>query len=359
MRLEKERKCRISACIIMKDAAEDIGECLESLQGSVDEFVVVDTGSADNSKEIAARYAGKVYDFPWRENFAAAKNYALDQATGDWIIFLDSDESLSEETRKNLRSILSTEGVEEKVDMMQVYRRNVCSDSRKQAYEDDYSERIFRRDPALRYHDPIHEYLKFDDGRKMRMLRLSPKKLTIWHKGYSPERMSGKIERNIRMLEEIRDKGGDKPYLYYYLADHYRLQERYGEMAEAAEASIRREEAPNGDSFIPYQLLYEAREHLGAEDLLLEVLEGGMEKFPLRPDFFLFYGRRLKEQGSFREALTPLRKAEKNFQDFPRNSPGRKCNVTLAEIYGELAEVCEKLGNTGKAKSYRRKAAKI
>ena len=85
----------VSLCMIVKDEQERISGCLESVNGLVDEIIVVDTGSGDRTKEIARSCGAKVFSFPWTGNFAEARNESLRHATGDWIIFLDADERLN------------------------------------------------------------------------------------------------------------------------------------------------------------------------------------------------------------------------------------------------------------------------
>lgn len=347
---------RISACIIMRDAAEDIGECLESLVGLVDEFIVVDTGSKDNSREIAAKYAGKVYEFPWRDDFSAAKNYAIEQATGDWIVFLDSDEALTEDTRQNLRAVISLVAAQGTSDGVLVHRYNVRSDSREPVYEEDDSERIFRRDPALRYRYPIHECLHFTDGRELQETVVPSNLLAIWHKGYSPERLERKSRRNIRLLEEFRATGKPKPFLYYYLATEYGDIGEYEKMAEYAEISIRQGEAPGGDAFFPYRRLYEARQHMGDEEGTLRALGQAMEKFPKHPEFFAAYGKLLETKGRHAEALAALQRAARNAKSF--GDCHLKWMGRLSELYEEMAGICFRMGNPSRAKSFRRKAEK-
>ena len=74
---------RISVCYIVKNEAANLTRSLSTVKDSADELIVADTGSADASKEIAARAGAKVLDFAWQDDFAAAKNFALDAATGD------------------------------------------------------------------------------------------------------------------------------------------------------------------------------------------------------------------------------------------------------------------------------------
>ncbi len=72
----------ISLCMIVRNEEKVLARCLESVRGCVDEIVIVDTGSSDATKEIAARYTDRIYDFEWIDDFSAARNYAFEQATG-------------------------------------------------------------------------------------------------------------------------------------------------------------------------------------------------------------------------------------------------------------------------------------
>ena len=89
----------ISACVITKNEANTIERWLVDMQSIADEIIVVDTGSTDNTVKIAKASNVKVYHYKWKNDFAAAKNFAIEQASGDWILFLDADEFFSEETR--------------------------------------------------------------------------------------------------------------------------------------------------------------------------------------------------------------------------------------------------------------------
>lgn len=77
--------------MIVKDEEEWLAQCLESVQGAVDEIIVVDTGSSDRSNDIARQYGARIVPYVWCDDFAAARNAGLEQATGEWILFLDAD----------------------------------------------------------------------------------------------------------------------------------------------------------------------------------------------------------------------------------------------------------------------------
>ena len=94
---------KISACYITKNEERNIVRSLQSLLDSVDEIIVVDTGSTDRTKEAAAGLGARVLDFAWEDDFSAPRNLAIQEAQGDWIIFLDADEWFVEPTKCDRR----------------------------------------------------------------------------------------------------------------------------------------------------------------------------------------------------------------------------------------------------------------
>jgi len=97
---------RISLCMITKNEGRLLANCLNSVKDLVDEIIVVDTGSIDETKDIALSFGAKIYDFTWRDDFAVARNESLKHAGGDWILVLDGDEELDEEGKKLIQEVL-------------------------------------------------------------------------------------------------------------------------------------------------------------------------------------------------------------------------------------------------------------
>ena len=90
----------ISLCMIVKNEEAVLARCLDSVADLMDEIIIVDTGSTDRTKEIAANYTSMVYDFPWQDDFSAARNFSFSKATMDYIYAPDADELLDEENHK-------------------------------------------------------------------------------------------------------------------------------------------------------------------------------------------------------------------------------------------------------------------
>lgn len=347
---------KISACIIMRDSARDIGECLESLKGRVDEIVVTDTGSEDDSVDIVRRYTDKVYFFEWRDDFSAAKNFCLEHATGDWIVFLDADEYLSEDTRENLRRVLEDMD-EQGYDVLQVRWENVDENHMPTASQNDaYVLRIFRNDPLRRYQNPIHEELKYGGGEKEdKEGFLPPEALRILHKGYSPERMQGKHSRNLSILEQMEERGEKMDLLDFYLAEMYLDAKEYDKAILHAKKSIEEWKRPAIARYEAERTWYFALRDKGADGKEKEeMLLAAMERWPKAPDFYAYYGDLLTERKSYAKAWENFRKAERFMGEFRENFPLETNLLYLrrGRLYTSLADTALKLGKKDQALRY-------
>src|SRR5206468_11124295 len=96
----------VSLCMIVRNEERQIAECLAPVSGLFDEIVVVDTGSRDATKAIAAQFTPLVFDFPWCDDFAAARNETLRRSRGDWIFWLDADDRVAPENVARLGALL-------------------------------------------------------------------------------------------------------------------------------------------------------------------------------------------------------------------------------------------------------------
>src|SRR4051794_3984801 len=102
---ETATRPHFSLCMIVRDNAGTIIPCLESIRPWVDEMIVVDTGSTDGTAEIAERMGAKVFQFPWIDDFSAARNESLRHAQGTWLFWMDSDDTISPENGRKLREL--------------------------------------------------------------------------------------------------------------------------------------------------------------------------------------------------------------------------------------------------------------
>ena len=142
----------ISLCMIVRNEEAVLGRCLDSVADLVDEIILVDTGSTDNTKAVAAEYAAKIYDFPWCDDFSAARNYAVSQAVGDYWLWLDADDVIEGENHEKLRKIL--EAPEADMVFLPYW---LSFDAAGTPQMISRRERIFRRSRGYRFTGAVHE----------------------------------------------------------------------------------------------------------------------------------------------------------------------------------------------------------
>ncbi|MBU3113565.1 glycosyltransferase [Clostridium lacusfryxellense] len=147
----------ISLCMIIRDEAETIARCLDTVKDIVDEIIIVDTGSVDKTKSILTEYTAYIYDFKWIDDFAAARNYSFSKATQEYILWLDADDVLLEEDRKKFKYL--KEHMEPSVDVVMM-KYNLGVDNKERAACTYYRERLIKRNKNFKWNDPVHEYIK-------------------------------------------------------------------------------------------------------------------------------------------------------------------------------------------------------
>lgn len=203
----------LSFCMIVKDEANNLPRCLESVRPHVDEMIVVDTGSQDQTIAIAEQYGATIQHFTWCDDFAAARNFALDQVHGQWILTLDADEELivaAADWREQLISEENTWGF---------WIRLLDAAA---GMTDLPLPRLFRNHPDLRYANRYHETLQYRN-QLLPADRFRPVKgIQIIHYGYSDQQVLTKnLNRDIPLLERLRQQGELSLVLLMTLADDY------------------------------------------------------------------------------------------------------------------------------------------
>jgi glycosyltransferase involved in cell wall biosynthesis len=91
--------------LIAKNEEANLTACLQPVADLVNEIVVVDTGSTDRTRSLAASFGARVFEFPWVDDFSAARNESLRHATGQWIFWLDADDRVDETNRGELQAL--------------------------------------------------------------------------------------------------------------------------------------------------------------------------------------------------------------------------------------------------------------
>ena len=150
----------ISVCMIVKNEERVLARCLDSLDGLYDELVIVDTGSTDSTKAIAARYTDKIFDFKWINDFSAARNFAFSRATMEYIYSADADEVLDEHNRKQFR--LLKDNLLPEIEIVQMKYGNQLSNGTVYNFDEEYRPKLFKRLRQFVWIEPVHEQVRLD-----------------------------------------------------------------------------------------------------------------------------------------------------------------------------------------------------
>lgn len=209
----------ISVCIIAKNEESNIENCLKPLRVYDWEIIVVDTGSTDHTKEIAEKYADKVLDFVWCDDFSAARNFSIEQASYDTILVIDSDEYLTE---IDTEAILKLAG-QHPASVGLLSRENHYQMNGTDSVYVDFVERLFSR-KYYHYEGIIHEQVRLrEPGRHTYGEYQIP--LILNHSGYSgnEEMLREKAQRNISLLLKDLEAHPDNPYTYFQIGQSYNM----------------------------------------------------------------------------------------------------------------------------------------
>ena len=208
---------KLSQCMIVKNEEKNIEKALGWAKPVAYEQIVVDTGSTDKTVELAEQMGAKVFYFEWINDFGAAKNYAIEQATGDWIAFLDADEYFSPEDAEKLMVQLSEikESTETGKNITVLRMPWVQLNDQNEAFAVYEQSRVFRNIPEIRYKGKIHESLT-GCGEIVKIEDIS-----IIHTGYASGAFeeTSKLDRNIQLLRTELVEKPDDLMLKGYLAD--------------------------------------------------------------------------------------------------------------------------------------------
>jgi tetratricopeptide (TPR) repeat protein len=274
----------LSFYAIVKDEAANLARCLDSIKPYVDELVIVDTGSTDDTVLIAQRYGAKIGHFTWCNDFAAARNYALSLVSGLWVLTLDADEALVVH-EPEFRSRLT------QPDAPIAYGLD-----RKDLYEvsdiiGGTHLRLFQNRSGLKYHYPYHEQLLFIDGIPVTLEKLDG--IEILHYGNSDENILYKnLTRDIPVLERMRSETGLDLWRLDCLARKYtkskqldKAQDCYAEALDRLSPFLLMGEKPDPFFWIPTLLESLGVQALEAEDIetVRLVCQRGLEWCPNHP----------------------------------------------------------------------------
>ena len=194
--LRPESAPRLSICLIVKNEERFLAQCLKSVRGLAAQVIVVDTGSTDRTVEIAREFGAEIYSFPWGDDFAAARNAALEPATGDWILMLDADEELPAAQHEKLQAHMKNATTI-------AYRLPLINAGQEEEGR-SFVPRLFRNAPGVFFAGRIHEqvFASLLGHAQKWGLKTALGSAELRHHGYAREMVHdrNKIQRNLKLL---------------------------------------------------------------------------------------------------------------------------------------------------------------
>lgn len=237
-KLLKVDSVSVTAALIVKNESEHIENCLRRIINAVDEIVIVDTGSTDETIEISRKFSKvKIIDFQWCDDFAAARNAAFPHITSDWVIWIDADEYLYDE---DIHSIKEVAGIFHYITAPVLIRVGIMSENDDDSITGKYSvSRMFRMKDKFKFFGKIHEQVVLNENNLYENENIFSRAVRIrfLHHGYKSAEIQkkNKLERNINLLKKMVDENPNDPaWLFFYGRELFN-SERFDESVEILE----------------------------------------------------------------------------------------------------------------------------
>ncbi len=306
----------ITQCVIAKNEEENIRYCLNHLKSVVDEQIVVDTGSSDRTVEIAKEIGAKVFHFEWNDDFSEARNYALDKAKGDWIIFLDCDEYFDDSSVSLIRKYIEITNGEKHIDGILSELINIDKDKNIISIAKNISARIFRNKENIRYKNKIHEFLADLEREEFNFSVVcsdGSKEFKILHTGYDKTvvREKNKNERNITILKKELSENPENLKLNLYVSQSHYMNGEYMEALNYGMQSLKYMDKYKEEDYYPiiYRVIMSSMYSLSVTyDGIKSIFEQAIKKYSFYPDYYMIMGMSALLYGRNDEAADFLEK---------------------------------------------------
>lgn len=297
---------KVSICMIVKNEEANIERCLTSLRTFADELIVVDTGSTDRTIDLCKAAGAQVYTFEWNGSFSDARNFSLDQATGDWVLWMDADEVLDVTSSVDWKERL----LEETEPVLNIHLINYMGDSPdpNETFHIAHT-RLFRNRIGLRFLYNIHETLNVEEvftGENALSKIKQFDGLTIYHYGYlTPYILAkDKSKRNLLLLERELTIENSNPWTEYHLASEYYRNGKYELAFEFVNLSIARFLKLNKlPPSLLYKLKYSCLLSVGSTAGIPAAIDKAITMYPDYVDLYFFKGVALFLNRQYNSAL--------------------------------------------------------
>lgn len=269
---------RVSLTMIVKNEEDNLAACLEDVRELVHEIVVVDTGSSDRTKEIALSFGAIVIDFPWVDSFAAARNVAIEHATGDYAFWLDADDRIDRENQVKLKRLFETLRRDEQNGY--VMKCACLPDPQGNTSTVVDHVRLFPLRPEIRWSYRVHEQILPALRRSGGDVQWSD--VVIQHTGYVDATLRRrKLERDLRLLDLENQEHPDDPFTLFNLGSVYLELNNPQAALPCLERSLNRSAVTDSIVRKLFALISITHRALGNEDAAVQTCMRGRQYYPL------------------------------------------------------------------------------
>ena len=349
-------KQTLSLCMIVKNEEKYLHDCLQSVCDIVDQIVIVDTGSEDKTIEIAKEFGAEIHHFDWVDDFSAARNESIKQATSEWILWLDADERLESLSKNEIQKILKPES---KPVIYKVQIKSIVNDGENVRLSSAH--RLFTNKKGLHFTGKIHEQISISAAKLGAEERQS--NLILEHLGYDldAEGQKKKDRRNLKLLKKSVQEDPQNAYAHFTLAQqygllkewnkalkHYEIAERLGQLDTELMASLLNTKAESLFNLKKYNQVKESCN----KSIQKEATQIGA--------YYMLY-RTADTQGETEECIKQLKLILKNTKILKNKTKSISTDVLIAEekVLYTLALNYLKLEQTDTAKEYLNKTLEI
>ncbi len=333
--LLKENPIHLSACLIVRDNETTIRPCLETLSPWVDEVVVVDTGSKDRTPDICEELGARVYHWPWCDDFAAARNESLRYARGEWIFWMDSDDTLPEQCGQQLKELARREHQPNTLGyVMQVH----CPGQESTDVTVVDHIKLFRNRPDLNFEFRIHEQILPSIRRAGGEVEFTD--IHVIHSGATKDAAgrTQKLRRDFRLLHLENQDRPNHPFTLFNLGMTHADCGQHQEAIEALNHCIQVSGKEESHLRKAYALLVSAQTASGAMEDALSTSESGLMLFQDDPELLFRRAMVLHQVGRLEDAVNDYQRIlelepEQKFSSLDIGILGYKARHNLAVVY--------------------------
>ncbi len=344
------RRARVSLCMIVKNEEHNLPACLASVRDLVDEMIIVDTGSSDNTVAIAHEHGAKVHFFPWQDSFALARNESIRHATGDWIFWMDADDRIDAANQAKLREVFQTLPEQNFGFVMKC----LCMPDPETGTATVVDHvRLFRNHPEIRWKYRIHEQILPSIRKLGGDVRWAG--VTIQHVGYQDASVrKKKLARDLALLVKEDADNPNDPFTLFNLASLYQEQREIQKTLDCLRLSLQLSNPTDSIVRKLYAMMAQCQRQSGQPEAALTTCEEGRRHYPLDAEL-------LFQESLVRQDLGDLPGAEQSLVQLISTKEGNHFASVDTGLRGHkarhnLAVLCMKQHRPAEAESHWRAA---